>query len=136
LPSRPEESWVTTTISPKSIEVWWHGKWNPIQQAASWGWSDFEYQYSEDEGTYIDWEGAPVGEMSTDVETEAVESFSPKIAKVKFPATFEEWVKTHGGLEGFMRGQWEYYEGQASQLAEEDGKIAWQLSEDELNAYL
>lgn len=82
------ESWTEKPIPPQNIEVWWHGKWNPIKSVANYDWEEMDYSYSEDDGGYITWEGELVGDDPYELEEEVKKSFTPKTAAMETDEDF------------------------------------------------
>jgi predicted GNAT family acetyltransferase len=70
-----KESWVKKSVSPENLEVYWGGKWHPISDAADYA-SEHSYK-QEDDGSYSDSEGTPVGNSVSDVLTDAKKTSVP-----------------------------------------------------------
>ena len=70
------EYWTTQPIPPQHIEIWWQEKWSKLTTGE---WNEFMVSLDEEEGEYVDWEGASLGNLQSAL-TE-VESFTmPKTA--------------------------------------------------------
>jgi hypothetical protein len=93
-----EEAWVTKTIPPSQIEVYWQDKWQPIKDVGLGGnweemqvrqheWSDEELEWAKEQGKepesmffYEDWDGDDMGQTVAEVEENVKAWATPKTA--------------------------------------------------------